>query len=101
MKHATKRQLMKNTLICRLSKLMCASLCTADKTCDAYYFSSISGCTLGNAAQLVGANPLSIKTKFVHTNAALVPGIIKINLSSWLTVCSKRAYSMVYNLANC
>ena len=54
---------------------MCASLCTADEMCNAYRFNAISGCILGNATQLVGVNPLSDNSIFVHINAALVPGI--------------------------
>ena len=69
----------KKQVIYRLSKLMCASLCTADELCNAYRFNSISGCILGNATQLVGVSPYSQRlnknTFFVHINAALKPGI--------------------------
>ena len=59
----------------RMSNLMCASLCTADKMCNAYNYSTASACILGNATQLVGVNPNSENTTFVFINAALVPGM--------------------------
>ena len=58
----------------RMSNLMCASLCTADKMCNAYNYSKASGCIPGNATALVGVNPNSENTTFVFINAALVPG---------------------------
>ena len=54
---------------------MCASICTADEVCNAYHFDKASGCTLGNAAQLVGVNIASDDTTIVYINAALVPGM--------------------------
>ena len=56
-----------------LSNIMCASICTADKVCQAYKFLP-RNCSLANATGLIGANPTSSKAEAVMINSGLAAG---------------------------
>ena len=78
---------------------MRASLCTADKMCNAYNYSKASGCIPGNATALVGVNPNSENTTFVFINAALVPGTCLFGLALALTHDRKLIKTVIYSFS--